>query len=307
MKAAGLVDCFMSSIQNRGLRYTSFISDGDSKSYLEKVASDPYSGVTVQKLECVGHFQKRVGTRLGKLKSENKGKLSDGKPLTGKGRLTDKVINKLQNYFGIAIRQYTRTTVFGLKKSIGDVLYNCTDFTEDETRHQLCPPITDSWCKYQADKINGTNNYKKKPGQPKIICDFIRPVFISLSDEELLKKCLHGKTENNNESLNGVIWKKCPKDVFVGRATLEIGVASAVINFNDDSSEVLNVLNSLKIEPGKITTELYGKRDSEHVTEIDLKSSDQTKIWRKQLRAQQKEFIDTVEKKEGLVYGTEEF
>ena len=84
MKAAGLVDCFMSSIQNRGLQYTSFISDGDSKSYLEKVASDPYSGVTVQKLECVGHFQKRVGTRLRKRKSENKGKLSDGKPLMGK-------------------------------------------------------------------------------------------------------------------------------------------------------------------------------------------------------------------------------
>ena len=83
--------------------------------------------------------------------------------------------------------------------------------------------------------------------------DFIKPVFISFSDEELLKKCLHGKTQNNNESLNGVIWKKCPKDVFVGRATLEIGVASAVLNFNDGSSGVLNVLNSLKIEPGKFT------------------------------------------------------
>ena len=93
MEAAGLVDCFKSSIQNRGLRYTNFIGDGDSKSYLEIVANDPYSGVTVQKLECVGHFQKRVGARLRKLKSEIKGKLSDGKPLTGKGPLTEKVIN----------------------------------------------------------------------------------------------------------------------------------------------------------------------------------------------------------------------
>ena len=38
----------------------------------------------VQKLECVGYFQKCVGARLRKLKSENKCKLSDGKPLTGK-------------------------------------------------------------------------------------------------------------------------------------------------------------------------------------------------------------------------------
>ena len=79
-EAAGIVDCFKSSVQNRGLRYTNFIGDGDSKSYLEIVANDPDSGVTVQKLECVGYFQKCVGARLRKLKSENKSKLSDGKP-----------------------------------------------------------------------------------------------------------------------------------------------------------------------------------------------------------------------------------
>ena len=89
---------------------TNFIGDGDSKSYLEIAANDAYSGVTV-------HFQKRVGARLRKLKSENKGKLSDDKPLTGKGRLTEKVINKLQNDFGIAIRQSTGAAVFEFKKS----------------------------------------------------------------------------------------------------------------------------------------------------------------------------------------------
>ena len=93
--------------------------------------------MTVQKLECVGHFQKRVGARLRKLKSENKGKLSDGKPLTGKGRLTEKLINKLQNYFGIAIRQSTGTTVFELKKAIGAVLYHCTVLTLLRMRHAI--------------------------------------------------------------------------------------------------------------------------------------------------------------------------
>ena len=46
-----------------------------------------------------------------------------------------------------------------------------------------------------------------------------------------------------------------------------------VLNFNDGSSGVLNVLNSLKIEPGKFATEFCGKRDSEHVTKMNLKSS----------------------------------
>ena len=50
----------------------------------------------VKKLECVGHMtylQKRLGARLRKLKTTNKSALSDGKPLGGKGQLTDKMIN----------------------------------------------------------------------------------------------------------------------------------------------------------------------------------------------------------------------
>ena len=37
-------------------------------------------------------------------------------------------------------------------------------------------------------------------------------------------------------ALNGVIWKRFPKDVFVGRSTLEMGVTSAVKSFNDRQS-----------------------------------------------------------------------
>ena len=47
-----------------------------------------------------------------------KGPLADGKTLGGKGRLTDNVINKPQNYFGITIRQSTGNTVYQLKKAI---------------------------------------------------------------------------------------------------------------------------------------------------------------------------------------------
>ena len=60
------------------------------------------TGKEVKKLECVGHrqyLQKRLGARLRKLKTTNKSVLSDGKPIGGKGRLTDNMINKLQNYY----------------------------------------------------------------------------------------------------------------------------------------------------------------------------------------------------------------
>ena len=46
---------------------------------------------------------------------------------------------------------------------------------------------------------------------PKWIHDEIRPIFLDLSKDELLAKCLHGETQNNDESLNNMIWAKCPK------------------------------------------------------------------------------------------------
>ena len=55
---------------------------------------------------CVGHVQKRLRTRYSTLRTTLKGKiLSDGKKISGRGRLADKVINTMQNYYGMAIRQ----------------------------------------------------------------------------------------------------------------------------------------------------------------------------------------------------------
>ena len=98
-------------------------------------------------------------------------------------------------------------------------MFHCSEASNLDTRHQMCPRSSESWCKFQADKVN-TGLYKNKLGLPSVVRDAIKPVFMDLSDDNLLKKCLHGQTQNNNESLNGVIWKRCTKDVFVGRSTL---------------------------------------------------------------------------------------
>ena len=39
------------------------------------------------------------------------------------------------------------------------------------------------------------------------------------------------------------MWTRCPKNIFVGRRTSEIGVNSAILNFNDGSKGLLDVLN----------------------------------------------------------------
>ena len=69
------------------------------------VTAEPYQGTKVEKLEYIGHMQKRVGSRLRKLRNTQKGVLSDGKGISGQGRLTEKLMNKLQNLYDVALRQ----------------------------------------------------------------------------------------------------------------------------------------------------------------------------------------------------------
>lgn len=69
----------------------------------------------------------------------------------------------------------------------------------------------------------------------------------------MLEKCLHGKTQNQNESLNGMVWQRIPKEVFVGLETLELGLYDAVAHFNIGSVAVIKLLNALGITSGKYT------------------------------------------------------
>ena len=66
-------------------------------------------------------------------------------------------------------------------------------------------------------QIKGTkkNTYKPGPGLPNDVIYKIRLIYFELSKESELVKCLHGKTQNANESFNGMIWDRIPKDMFV--------------------------------------------------------------------------------------------
>ena len=65
------------------------------------------------------------------------------------------------------------------------------------------------------------DTFEEKDGLPESIKKILRSIFDDLGNDNLLGKCLHGMTQNNNESLNGVVWKRVPKDIYVGRETLE--------------------------------------------------------------------------------------
>ena len=180
--------------------------------------------------------KKRVGSRLRNVKSQYKGKkLSDSKGIAGgKGCLTNKVMNTLQNHYGMAIRQNTHN-LYPTRKAVAAVLHHSTKNDDMDKRHQYCPRTADSWCKYQSDKITGKNTYVERIATDKAVSDVKAPIFShkDLGSKALLSKCLHRETQNVNESLNNLIWTWCPKRIYIGNFVVKTALASAAICYNN--------------------------------------------------------------------------
>ena len=248
MEAAAAVDIFSRSIATRKLKYTTFVGDGDSSSFgrvkeaLHKKFGADYE---IKKEECVGHVQKRLGRGLRRYKNDMKGeKLSDGKSVGGKGRLTDKVVDKMQNYYGKAIRG-NKGNLEGVKTSIKAIQHHMVknDKISLEQQHQHCPKSADTWCKYWKDKADGTSLYDEDNRLPEVFMEQLDPIFTRLSKDELLSRCLKGMTQNQNESANGVLWFKCPKTKFCGARRVRIAVCETIAAFNTGAASKAVVMN----------------------------------------------------------------
>ena len=245
MEASGVLRIYEKSVKNLKLRYMTYIGDGDSKAYPSVVRAQPYGPNKIPvKGECVGHVQKRVGGRLRKYKKDYGNEvLSDGKKLGDIGRLTDKWMNNLQNYYGLAIRQNT-DSLNKMRKAVGAGLYHCSKATTTAARHQFCGKDSERCKTCQAEKVGEL--FADKPGLPLAARDKIMPIF-------QFEKCLHGKTQNNNEGLNSLIWKRLPKVIFVGAYFLEMGVCSSIFNFNSGACRMLQILKLLGLTLGYYT------------------------------------------------------
>lgn len=251
MEVNGMVQIFQRSEEKYNAKYVGYIGDGDTKSYAAVVKAEPYGpDVKVNKIECCGHVQKRFGTQMRKLKLRFRGqKLSDGKGLGGKGRLTDVVIDQMQSYYGNAIRNNSQS-VEDMTEAIWAIWHHkCS--TDRKPQHRLCPSGKDSWCRYNKAVADDTvAQFKHKNSLPQAVMDAIKPVFENLTAPELLVRCVGGKTQNANESLNNVIWKFCPKRVYTGRQIVCIAAHLGAITFSEGATGILKVMYELGVTPG---------------------------------------------------------
>ncbi|GFV97803.1 uncharacterized protein TNCV_2021181 [Trichonephila clavipes] len=233
---SGVLSIFQRSETSRKACYTQYLGDGDSKGFLTIKEAKVYGDTEVEKLECAGHVQKRMGTRLRNILKMSKGiKLSDGKNISGRGRLTFKEVDSIQHYYGLAIRK-NLSSVEDMKRAIWAIYFHKLS-TEDNPQHALCPLGEDSW---------------------------------DLTEKDLLKKCLHGRTQNPNESFNKCIWERIPKTVFVGIETLKFGVMDAVICFNDGYVSRIKVFEALGIKPGYNTERALLIIDNKRILRLNV-------------------------------------
>lgn len=128
-----------------------------------------------------------------------------------------------------------------MKKAVWATFYH-TLSTDEKPQHELCSKGIESWCGYNKSQELKTS-FTHKNSLPELVMLAIKPVYQDLTKTNLLKLCLHGKTQNPNESFNSCIWARVRKSGFVGLNTLKLGVSDAVIAFNEGAIDKANVLS----------------------------------------------------------------
>lgn len=304
MEVVGMVRIFQRSEILHNAKYVGYIGDGDAKTFQAITESKAYDSETlIEKIECVGHIQKRMGTRLRKLKQSNF-KCSDGKSIGGKGRLTDKVIDKLTVYYGNAIREH-KNNLLEMRKAVWAIYFH-TRSSDSEPLHSFCPAGINSWCCYQKSIVQRTS-YTHKPTLPSSVMDAIKPVFNDLSQPKLLQRCLGGKTQNTNESLNSLIWKLCPKTQGSGKRIAELAANEAVLLFNEGNSSRLKIMEKFGLTVSSRAKKCMFEMDKKRVATAELRFLQSTKEMRKRKRMTQKAVNENHLLKEGPIYAAGEF
>jgi hypothetical protein len=136
--------------------------------------------------------------------------------------------------------------------------------------------------------------------------EIIKPIYKDLTDGNLLKKCVHGRTQNCNEAVNNVIWTRIPKNNFVSLSTLKIGVWDAIITYNEGALGKVKVLEKLCKAAGRNCVVGLQKIDLRRILEAKRNNKEQNKTKRRQKRNMKKKKEDK-EDEIGVSYGPGDF
>ena len=293
------------SEEKHKLRYTAMLCDGDSKAFDAVVAAEPYGPeIKIEKEDCVNHVSKRMGTALRNIVATSKAQKDS---LSGKGKLTQEKITKIQNYYGRAIKDNANDVEL-LKKRIFAILFHLSS-SDSNPKHTHCPPGEQSWCFWQraVAQSKDPGPHKEHDTLPADIGKKLVPIFQRLSDSDLLKRCSRNRTQNPNESLHHLIWKICPKATFAGRQTVETAVAFSVFQFTLGASFRHTVCKLLGIEPGDFLQRSSSEKDISRLKKAENANQESTKKRRRALKYKKNAKEQKKQSIEGTTYSSGSF
>ena len=299
MEVESALQLWRRSVEVNKIRYTTMLCDGDSKSFDSVKAHNVYGDVSITKEDCIDHVSKHMGTALRSLVAIAK---VQKESISGRGKLTQDKITKIQNFYGRAIKD-NPNDIEMMRKRIFAILFHYSS-SDEHPKHVHCPPGDKSWCFWQRAVAHG-----KEPGTHKDhetlgveIGKKMVPIFQRLTDEELLKRCSRKKTQNANESLHNLIWKLCPKAVFVNRKTMKTAVALACSQFSIGASFRQLLCKAMGIPEGEHLVQAGIKKDIQRIKLAEKKSREEWKERRKRLKFNKSTQSAKKSCKEGYTY-----
>ena len=225
------------------------------------------------------------------------------KVLGGKGKLSAKVIDNLSQYYGAAIR-HNCDSVPKMKNAIWATDYH-QQSTNENPQHEKCPRGKNSWCPYQkALAATGVPNSEHDYNPlPEDVLKAIKPLYEDLSKDELLERCVGGFTQNNNESLNQLIWRRAPKKWSGSRNIVELAAYVAACTFNEGSGSLLTFMYDMGITVGPSAHEYARQEDNSRIARAEEEAQQQSKETRIRCRLEKKEAEDNQVAAGNVLYG----
>ena len=268
MEMEGAAILFQQSVQLHGFRYSEMLGDGDAKTHARLLQEDPYDGRPVEKLECVNHVTKRLGTALRNLAEKKK---AQGEPVGGHGKLTEIRIKELTNYYGRAIKDNSGD-LEAMKTAVWASFFH-TISSDESHCHDYCPKGSSSWCFHkQAIADNVPPRPHRRPLPPGV-AQVLKPIYERPGDPQFLCRCLAGKTQNSNDSFHSLLWSICPKDRWSNLHTADTALAIAIQHFNKGASALMDVLLELELVAGPSLEEYSMKEDTSRVAKATRSTS----------------------------------
>ncbi len=153
-------------------------------------------------------------------------------------------------------------------------------------QHRFCPHGKEPWCCFWRDKANKTKLYKEANRLNDVFS--VEPIFQRLSDSELVKRCLLGLTQNQNESINGRLWSLVPKTRFCGKRRIVIGVCETICAWNTGASSKFVIMEKIGIEVGRNTLIALRQEDKNRLANSARQISAKYRLARKKKRLRKK-------------------